>query len=172
MSYDNNKLSPVVIGSTPTQQALPGGYAAGPFRPVPGYKAQASECGVVLGIAGNPLRGSVKGRGGVYTPDGKYQSVALGRLVALAWLPNPQGLPNVLYKDGDITNCAVYNLVWSDATRRNKLGAATRNTIRARAAAGENLGQLAEEFGVRRSYVVKLMEAKRAFERAEAVLGW
>lgn len=108
----------------------------------------------------------------MHSNAGKYVQVALSRLVALAWLPNPQGLPNVLHKDGDITNNAVYNLVWADGGRRSKLGGVAIAAIRTRAAAGEHLGRLAEEFGTSPGYVKKLVGAKLRGKAAEAVLGW
>lgn len=42
------------------------------------------------------------------------------RLVATAFVPNPDNLPYVLHKDGDRTNNNYYNLVWSRTQSNQK----------------------------------------------------
>lgn len=44
--------------------------------------------------------------------DGKRQPAYIHRLVAEAFIPNPDCLPEVNHKDGDKTNCRVNNLEW------------------------------------------------------------
>ena len=44
--------------------------------------------------------------------DGKYKSCRINRLVAMAFLPNPDNLPEVNHKDEDKTNNKVENLEW------------------------------------------------------------
>lgn len=41
------------------------------------------------------------------------QTFKIHRLVATAFVPNPDHLPYVLHKDGDFTNNNYSNLVWS-----------------------------------------------------------
>lgn len=44
--------------------------------------------------------------------EGKTRSFLVHRLVALAHLPNPEGLPEINHKDGNKENCALSNLEW------------------------------------------------------------
>lgn len=48
--------------------------------------------------------------------DGKSKSIHIHRLVALAFIPNPKGLPIVNHLDGMKGNCIVTNLEWTDDT--------------------------------------------------------
>lgn len=46
--------------------------------------------------------------------DGKVKHFKRNRLIAQAFIPNPNNLPEVIHKDGDITNDFIDNLKWSD----------------------------------------------------------
>lgn len=77
-----------------------------------GYKV--SKCGVVLGRRGKPLTPTDNGRGYpvVKMYIGKWTCRSVHRLVAEAWLPNPENLPEVNHKDCDRWNPHVDNLEW------------------------------------------------------------
>lgn len=83
------------------------------FKEIYGYKV--SKCGVVVGKRGTPLAWSDNGRGYPIvsvTIDGVHTSRAVHRLVAEAWLPNPENLPEVNHKDCDRYNPHLDNLEW------------------------------------------------------------
>ena len=46
--------------------------------------------------------------------NGKYKSYAIHRLVAMAYLPNPENLPEINHKDENKTNNCLQNLEWCD----------------------------------------------------------
>ena len=50
---------------------------------------------------------------GAMTNDGKYGHVSFSRLVAVAFHPNPDNLPLVIHKDGNIYNNKPENLEWA-----------------------------------------------------------
>lgn len=58
--------------------------------------------------------------------NGKYKSYVIHRLVAEAYLPNPENLPQINHKDENKTNNCLQNLEWCDANYNINYG--TRNT--------------------------------------------
>ena len=54
--------------------------------------------------------------------NGKYRSSSVHRLVAEAFIPNPERLPQVNHKDEDKFNNCVDNLEWCTASYNNSYG--------------------------------------------------
>ena len=86
------------------------------WLPVPGYEGlyEVSDHGKVRSrkkvLKEHPMRN------GYYNvslfKDGKYKAYGIHRLVALAFIPNREHLPQVNHKDGNKKNNAVENLEW------------------------------------------------------------
>lgn len=69
------------------------------------------------------IRNKKKGYLGVSLSDnGKYVQRSVHRLVAQAFIPNPNGLPMVNHKDEDPSNNRKSNLEWCDAQYNNTYG--------------------------------------------------
>ncbi len=97
------------------------------WKPVPGFegKYEVSSFGGVRSVDQTIYRKSTparwKGKSLVITKDGcGYPKTGLGRgnqfkihrLVALAFIPNPENLPEIDHIDTDKANCRVDNLRW------------------------------------------------------------
>src|ERR1700678_2511750 len=87
------------------------------FIPIPGFpKYNISKTGTILNA--NTLR-SVKHRGGFQYPkvslstDDGQKSRFFHRMVALAFVPNPENKTIVNHKDGNPLNCFAGNLEWT-----------------------------------------------------------
>jgi hypothetical protein len=143
------------------------------WRPVPGWHCLASDRGRVRGPSGkllatwkerpDQLRVRVRTAADLCGPA---RSTIVRRLVALAWIPNPRGLPCVVPADGDADNLAADNLRWVTLAEARRLAAAwgrlpdkervgtaklTERAVavaRARMAAGEPAAAVARELGV------------------------
>ena len=62
----------------------------------------------------------------LYDSEGNGRNIQVHRLVALAFIPNPNNLPEVNHKDEDIRNNEVTNLEWCSHSYNINYG--TRNT--------------------------------------------
>ena len=54
--------------------------------------------------------------------NGKYTSYTIHRLVAMAYIPNPENLPEINHKDENKTNNCLQNLEWCDAKYNTNYG--------------------------------------------------
>lgn len=84
--------------------------------PAPFSHYAASFSGKIVGIRGNVLSTYINSAGyeivQVKKDNSKYTATTVQHLVALAWLPNPQGLSDVDHKDDDKSNNSADNLQW------------------------------------------------------------
>jgi hypothetical protein len=107
--------------------------------------------------------------------DGKTRTELIHRLVANAFLPNPEGKPQVNHKDGDKTNNAVDNLEWVTSSengvhkcqvlglhRGSKHGNAkvTEEIVLVIRASTETGVVLAKRYGVSRSVISEIKNRK------------
>lgn len=68
--------------------------------------------------------------------NGLYNQISVHRLVAQAFIPNPDNLPMVNHKDEDKTNNIVENLEWCDAKYNNSYGTITERRINSKIKTG------------------------------------
>lgn len=101
------------------------------FRDIPGYEGmyEVSNLGRVR-RNGKILKPSKNRTDGGYLQvvlykNGTSKTFTIHRLVAYAFIPNPQNLPQINHKDEDKTNNAVDNLEWCD--HKYNINYGTRN---------------------------------------------
>lgn len=88
------------------------------WKDVKGFKGyQVSECGNVKSDSRGESSGWVTNKYGhkkvrLYQGDGSYKDMYLHRLVAQAFIPNPQNKPEVNHIDNNPLNNEVSNLEW------------------------------------------------------------
>jgi len=105
------------------------------WRDVPNFKGiQASNTGLIRSIKrGFPyeLKRFIDKKGyvrvSITNSEGKTRNKSVHRLVCMAFLPNPNNLPQVNHKDGNKTNNNVENLEW--ITNRDNALHAIRNGL-------------------------------------------
>ena len=91
------------------------------WRDIPGFDYQISNLGNVrsfkFNLSGTILKPSCYGRYKLVSlfKDGKRYYKKIHRLVAEAFIPNPDNLPQVNHKDENTFNNNVSNLEWCDA---------------------------------------------------------
>lgn len=111
--------------------------------------------------------------------NGKKAQVALHRLVALAFCPNPEHKPQVNHKDGDRSNCKAENLEWvtnaeNQRHRRAVIGSGGNCSKRAVVCTSngqtfESLSEAARETGARIASIQECCKGKR---KTAAGKGW
>lgn len=75
---------------------------------------------MIVHLKGKRIKPHLRGKNGLYYPavtlsrDGESIAYSLHRLVAMAFIPNPDNLPEVNHKDENTMNCCVDNLEWCD----------------------------------------------------------
>ena len=87
------------------------------LREIPGWGVyRAGSDGHIYGHQGTPIRERVNNTGHLtvtlYPSPGVRASAAVHRLIALAFVPNPKGLPVVRHKDDTPSNNVPGNLEW------------------------------------------------------------
>jgi len=93
--------------------------------PIKGYeKYEVSDEGIIYNAKGQALVGfNVQGyRHILLYKDGKPKQFSIHRLVASAFIPNPDNLPCVNHKDEDKANNRLDNLEWCDYSYNNRYG--------------------------------------------------
>lgn len=143
------------------------------WRPVVGYEGlyEVSDTGQVrsmnynkTGIPGLLHPEVKKGEGTlpylrvIMHKDKRQKKFLVHRLVAQAFIPNPQGLPQVNHKDGDVQNNKAENLEWCDARYNTTYGDAKKKMIETKRMTGnwgsEKVVQKMKERGYVRSVKV------------------
>lgn len=88
--------------------------------PVPGYDGRywATQYGEIVGTSGEKLADRTSKEDylvvALYDVSGKRRDVAVHRVVAEAYLPNPLGHNSIDHLDGNKRNNAPWNLRWMD----------------------------------------------------------
>ena len=77
---------------------------------------------------GRILKQSVN-NGGFYRVTIKNRHYSIHRLVAIAFVPNPNNLPNVIFKDSDKENITSRNLQWISEHNKYALHSAMKRTL-------------------------------------------
>ena len=162
---------------------LIGGSPCTHWRPVPGYTGlyEVSEDGRVRNARTKRVLSRKTERNGYVrvhlSKDGCSKSVLLHRVVAAAFVPNPDGLPTVNHIDEDKANNAASNLEWSGMSYQNSYGrgAVNRNKAKERpvwqlSMNGEpirlwsSIKEAAIALGVNPSTVVCVCKGKRRYK--------
>lgn len=101
------------------------------WKEVPGYEGlyEVSNTGNVRSLIKNKIIKGFINRCGYrlvgLTKNGIFKRFQVHRLVAQAFIPNPDNLPQINHKDENPSNNMVDNLEWCDATYNINYGART-----------------------------------------------
>ena len=108
------------------------------WRAVPGYEGlyEVSNTGNIKSLIKNKIIKYFINKKGYrlvsLSKNGIIKKFSVHRLVAQAFIPNPDNLPQVNHKDEDKTNNNVDNLEWCDAKYNTNYGHRTENAINTR----------------------------------------
>lgn len=105
------------------------------WRTIIGYEGlyEVSNTGQVRNYRGKLLRPGLNHNGYlkcVLCKKGKTKTIYIHRLVAQAFIPNPQDLPQVNHKDEDKTNNSVDNLEWCNSKYNVNYGCAQDKRVK------------------------------------------
>ena len=98
------------------------------MKDVVGYEGlyAVTSCGKVWSYRNECfLKPKTRGRGYLTVnlwKDGGFKTKRIHRLVAEAYIPNPDNLPQVNHRDENKTNNCLQNLEWCDASYNNNYG--------------------------------------------------
>lgn len=109
------------------------------WKPVLGYEGlyEVNQFGQIRNKDGQIMRQRLKkAKYTVYKKvslykDGKYKHLYVHRIVAQAFIPNPQGFELINHKDEDGTNNAVDNLEWCDRSYNATYGTSPKKISKA-----------------------------------------
>ena len=159
------------------------------WRDVPGYEGyyQVSNDGEVRSLTrtlsdgrtwkGRKLKGGYFGNGYKFITcrkDGKAFNFSVHRMVAMAFIPNPENYQMVNHKDGNKNNNHVSNLEWVDGSqnqyhavktglRKSKLTKADVRNIKELIEQGESQESIAKRYNVSQMTISHVLAGKRRY---------
>lgn len=162
---------------------LLGGSPCTLWKPVIGYEGiyEVSSTGAIRNIKTGHILKAKEERNGYMrvhlSKNGIAKSVLLHRIVAEAFLENPENLPTVNHIDENKQNNNACNLEWCDMSYQNKYGngACRRNKAKERAVVQLNMNgeyvqtwtsikSAADALGLRTSSIICVCKGKRRYK--------